>query len=80
MWSWSVCVWKQFRQAGFSLLLHPVAVGHSEQVHPIAIQRVAQQLPVIIHTVRCTDRGRKEIGGGESQKMYNLEGQGKKRN
>lgn len=37
VWSWSVGVGKQLRQTGFSLLLHPVAVGHSEQVHPVAI-------------------------------------------
>lgn len=35
--SWSVGVREQLGQAGFSLLLHSVAVGHSEQVDPVAI-------------------------------------------
>lgn len=35
--SWSVSVREQLGQAGFSLLLHSVAVGHSEQVDPVAI-------------------------------------------
>lgn len=69
MWSGSVGVGKQFGQAGFSLLQHPAAVGHSEQVHPIAIQRMAQQLPMIIHTAWCTGSGeqvRTENAGSES--------------
>lgn len=35
--SWGVGVRKQLRQTWFPLLLHPAAVGHSEQVHPVAI-------------------------------------------
>lgn len=73
--SWSVGVRKQFRQTGFSLLFHPVTVGHSEQVHSIAIQRVAQQLPMIIHTAwgAVRERGWRSV----NQKLDKLEGQGK---
>lgn len=39
--SWRVAVGEQLGQTGFSLLMHSVAVGHSDQIHPIAIQRVA---------------------------------------
>lgn len=47
----SVSVRKQLGQARFSLLLHSVAVGHSEQVNPVAIQRFAQQFSVVVQTV-----------------------------
>lgn len=53
----SVGVGKQLGQARFSLLLHSIAVGHSEQVDPVAIQRVAQQLSMVIQTARFAASG-----------------------
>lgn len=49
-------VGKQLGQARFSLLLHSIAVGHSEQVDPVAIQGVAQQLSMVIQTARFAGR------------------------
>lgn len=65
----SVGVGKQLGQARFSLFLHSIAVGHSEQVDPVAIQRVAQQFSMVIQTARFAvaggRRGKRESVGGK---------------
>lgn len=70
----SVGVGKQLGQARFSLLLHSIAVGHSEQVDPVAIQRVAQQLSMVIQTARFA-----ASGGGTNRNQWE-ERSGRKKN
>lgn len=60
----SVSVRKQFGQTRFSLLLHSIAVGHSEQVNPVAIQRLAQQFSVVVQTARFAKSSDRQQAGG----------------
>lgn len=75
----SVGVGKQLGQARFSLLLHSIAVGHSEQVDPVAIQGVAQQLSMVIQTARFAGRtaggaGQESVGGKvRGKKIYKVQ-------
>lgn len=68
-----VSVGKQLGEARFSLLLHSIAVGHSEQVDPVAIQGVAQQLSVVVQPAgfaESSDRqqaGPRGISGGKRE-------------